>query len=391
MPDRPLPTLGLCLIVKDEERYLEACVDSVQAVCDQVVIVDTGSTDHTVAIARTLADDVAEITFDGNFSAARNVAFDRCRTDWVVFLDADERFEADQAAALPGLVACLPDDVLGATVQRFNLFSTGDFYSGRQLKVLRGHPDVRYERRVNESAKGSITRLGGRIVQAQIFLNHFGHCRSVEERDAKAHRYLELMHRQLAERPGDAVLTGYVGLILRTLGRFDEAGDWARRAVDLDPSHPVVQQFAGHVHRSQGDLASARIAFARATELDPDDAGAWNMLGVVLLSTDPDAAEVPFRRALELEPLTLGAELNLGLLRQQQRRWPEAIEHFERLAAANPAFLHEEWAGRVEIDPFRMFYNETIFRYAGLGYHLAYCRERAASATVERPLGAGAA
>lgn len=371
------PSITLCLIVKDEEQFVETCIGSARGISDEVVVVDTGSTDRTLTIVSDLADTVEELPFDGDFSAARNRALDLCRGDWVVFLDADEVLEPDQADKLAEEIRAAAEGVLALCVQRFNFFANGQFYSGRQVRAMRRAEGLRYERRINESVKGSIARLGGRIHDVPVYLNHFGHTRSVTQRNQKALRYLEFMDHQLADQPGDAVVMGYKALILRTLGRFEEALDWMRKSLDQDPAHPVVQSFAGHVLRATGRLDDARAAFEQATALAPNDASAWNMVGVLCLSQgDPDRAESLFRHALEVEPLTYAAELNLGLAHESRECWRDAVAQFERLAVLNPGFLHDDWRGRLEIDPFRSFYNETIFGYAGLAKHLEHCRAR---------------
>src|SRR5215475_6160572 len=101
-----------CLIVKDEIDHLGDCLAALRPCVDQLVIVDTGSTDGTAALARAEADVFASFPFRGDFSAARNAAIERADGDWIIFLDADERFPADQHQPLLDHVAAAPSDVL---------------------------------------------------------------------------------------------------------------------------------------------------------------------------------------------------------------------------------------------------------------------------------------
>jgi tetratricopeptide (TPR) repeat protein len=369
----------LCLIVKDEERFLGGCLESTADAATGVVVVDTGSRDRSVEIARAYGAEVVRAGFEDDFARARNVALERVRTPWIVFLDADERFEPNVAHALEPTLAHAPARMLAGTVLRYNFFATGGWFSGREVKVLRNDPRVRYERRINESVRGSVERAGGEICELPLILNHFGHCRPRRERDEKAHLYMRLMREQLAAKPDDAILVAFLGLILRTLGNFDEALEHARRATAMQPHDALVRLFEGHVLRASGDDAAARDAYLAAAALAPADGATWNMAGVQELALGrPAAARDAFERARDLDPLAVHVLINLGLVEQAEGRYAAAVDCFDAAADANPAFLHEEWTGRAEFDPFRELHYETITQYAGLGYHRAFCAARAA-------------
>jgi glycosyltransferase involved in cell wall biosynthesis len=373
--------LTLCLIVKDEEAFLEDCLASAAPVCRDVVVVDTGSRDRTIKIARRWTERVFDHPTAGNFSAARNRALEEVETPWVLFLDADERFEAGEAAKLRGLVENAPSEVLGFRVLRYNFFATGGFYTGRELKLMRSDPRIRYRRKINESVTESIADAAGTVPHAPILLNHFGHTRPPRVRDAKAHHYMQLMQAQLEVRPDDAILHGYIALILRTLGRFAEALEWSDKSLVLGEEIPTVWAFRGHVLRSIGDRdAEAMAAYRTGVTLSADDAALWNMVGVMHLSlSEFDAALDAFVRAQALDPSLAHVQINLGLLHEAQERWDAALAEYRAAAARNAAFLFDSWNGRTERDPFRCFYYETIFQYAGLGHHLGYCLWRSSN------------
>src|SRR5204863_5400745 len=85
-----LPRLSLCMIVKNEERFLRNCLESVKDIVDEMVIVDTGSTDSTLDIAREYGAKVIPHVWKDDFSEARNVSLDHATGDWALWLDADE-------------------------------------------------------------------------------------------------------------------------------------------------------------------------------------------------------------------------------------------------------------------------------------------------------------
>ncbi|MCL5071241.1 MAG: tetratricopeptide repeat protein [Actinobacteria bacterium] len=83
-------TVAVCMIVKNEEKNLPVCLSSLKKIADEIIIIDTGSTDHTVEVAKTFGATVKSMTWDGNFSGARNLSIKDVKSDWILYLDADE-------------------------------------------------------------------------------------------------------------------------------------------------------------------------------------------------------------------------------------------------------------------------------------------------------------
>lgn len=369
--------LTLCLIVKNESRFLEKCVRSVESIVSKIVIVDTGSTDDTLEIATRLTSHVHEFPFNNNFSEARNYALQFVDSPWVLYLDADECFEEKEAAALLKVAQESSSDISGYRVWRYNFFGNGGWYTSKNLKLFRNNPSIKYEGLVAESVKNSIARVGGEVVDAPVVLNHFGHCRSAEDRDKKAEYYLSLMKEEVVQDPQNDRILGYIGLIQRTLGNFDEALEAVEKSVSLGPDSSHSYYCQAQVLRSIGKDEEALGAYKKSLEITPEDPLMWNMVGVMQLTLQRFSdAKASFERALEIEPILDHVRVNLGLLAQSQGDFLAAKEIFEDVAERNPGFLHEEFFARCERDPFRDFYYETILRYAGLGYHLAYAQSQ---------------
>ncbi|MGC5329166.1 glycosyltransferase [Micromonospora sp. DT62] len=374
------PKIVGCVIVKDEQRFLADCLTSMRQFCDEIVVVDTGSRDRTPDIARAHADRVSSYPFSGNFSDARNHALDLVDgADWVLFLDADERIHPRQAEALRSTLGAADAGVGGISMLRYNFFPSGGFYSGNVLKLFRADPRIRYERRVNESVKGSLARAGYKVADSPALLTHIGHMRSRVERDRKAELYMRLMREQLAAAPDDAILTGYIGLNLRILGRFSEALDLSAQALAIDDGNATVWAFRGHVLRSTGETSEARQAYARALELRPSDGGMQNMIGCCEASAGRlDEADELFAAAFRTDPRLVHTVLNRGLVAQARGDFPTAEARLLEAAGLFPPLLTEDPVGRMETDPLHTLYFETMTGYAGLAHHLAYvrgCRE----------------
>src|SRR4029077_4051283 len=100
-----MPTLAISMIVRDAERDLPSCIESVRGIADEIVIADTGSTDNTIELARSLGARVFSIPWENDFARARNLSRAEVKTDWVLSLDADERLDPAAARRLPPLLA----------------------------------------------------------------------------------------------------------------------------------------------------------------------------------------------------------------------------------------------------------------------------------------------
>lgn len=96
-------TLSLALIVKNEEKVLARCLDSAKDIVDEIIIVDTGSTDSTVEIARRYTDKVYSFKWCDDFSAARNFSFEKCTRDFILWLDADDQIKPEDAQKIKAL------------------------------------------------------------------------------------------------------------------------------------------------------------------------------------------------------------------------------------------------------------------------------------------------
>ena len=97
--------LSLSMIVRNEEARLAACLASVSALADEMVVVDTGSTDTTIAIAEAAGARVEQINWPGDFAPARNQALEFLKGDWVLVLDADEQLRPEVIPSLKALMA----------------------------------------------------------------------------------------------------------------------------------------------------------------------------------------------------------------------------------------------------------------------------------------------
>ena len=217
--------LSVCMIVRDEERHLAAALASVRDVAGELVVVDTGSTDRTVAIAESFGARVLHHAWSDDFAAARNVALAAASCDWILSLDADQRLPAE---AVPALVrAVRRRDCLAQSVT-IRLHGAADepalsAYAG--LRLFRRDPRVRYAGRVHEDVADSLLAIdAARWPDSGVWLSDGGYA-DADERQRKRARNLRLLRRSHAEDPA-ALYPAYKLAITLEPGDVDE-----RRAV----------------------------------------------------------------------------------------------------------------------------------------------------------------
>lgn len=100
-------TVSVCMIVKNEEKLLARCLDSLKGLYDELVIVDTGSTDRTRQIAGEYTDNIYDFSWQDDFSAARNFAFSKCSCDYIYSADADEYLDETNRTRFRDLIMVL--------------------------------------------------------------------------------------------------------------------------------------------------------------------------------------------------------------------------------------------------------------------------------------------
>lgn len=122
-------TISLCMIVKNEEKVLRRCLDSIRDLMDEIIIVDTGSTDATKEIAAKYTDKVYDFTWTGDFSEARNFSFSKAECDYIYAADADEVLDEENREKFKILKETLVSEVEIVQMYYGNQLSHGTVYN----------------------------------------------------------------------------------------------------------------------------------------------------------------------------------------------------------------------------------------------------------------------
>ncbi len=200
-------TVSACLIVRDEAKRLARCLESLRGVVDEIVVVDTGSVDDTIAIAERFGAKIGHFTWVDDFAAARNAALDLATSDWVLSIDADEWLSVTKPLA----AAIAKSEAIAYRVTLVNQLD-GDRREPEQLtRLFRRHPEIRFEGRVHEQVTESVATLvakgRGQWLPLDAFeIEHDGYLESSKVERGKQSRNIALLERAVAEAPDDCYL-----------------------------------------------------------------------------------------------------------------------------------------------------------------------------------------
>ncbi|MDW7996111.1 MAG: glycosyltransferase family 2 protein, partial [Bacteroidota bacterium] len=187
--------LSVCIIARDEEGSLPGCIESVQDVADEIIVVDTGSADATVEVARHMGCRVFSFSWNDNFAAARNHALEQARGQWILSIDADERLQNPESVrqTLQGAVA----ETGGFLLHCISPAENGGKAAVLLLRLFRRHPRIRFRGRIHEQV--TVAEAGFHIKTSTIVLWHEGYARGKQVLQAKHTRNLRLIELALAE------------------------------------------------------------------------------------------------------------------------------------------------------------------------------------------------
>ncbi|WP_171056270.1 tetratricopeptide repeat-containing glycosyltransferase family 2 protein [Paenibacillus sinopodophylli] len=242
--------ISLCMIVKDEEHHLPSCLQSVQGIVDEIVVVDTGSTDRTVAIAEQYGARVVLAEWEHDFAKARNAGLEVAQGEWILFLDADEELDAHSGRQLRAEASLL---VEGLFLQIWNVVGAGDDERGGTvhpvLRMFRRDPEIRFEGSIHEQIAASILRKWPQAVfqLTEVKIIHYGYRQDVVIQKNKLRRNMELLERAVQQEPNNGFHRYNIGVeYLRAgmPGKALEAFRHARRQPgfeQLSYAHLVVK------------------------------------------------------------------------------------------------------------------------------------------------------
>ncbi|MCS6852418.1 MAG: glycosyltransferase [Gemmataceae bacterium] len=358
--------VSLTMIVKNEEADLPGCLESVADLVDDIVVIDTGSTDRTKEVAARYGARVFDFTWIDHFAAARNEGIKHAVGDWIFWMDADDRLDADNRGRLKQLFAGLRDELAGYMMKCVCRAegAAGGVLVLNHMRLFRKHPEVRWQYRVHELIRPALQKAGGITYWTDVVIQHTGY-QSYEDYRRKVERNLRLLTIEHAEEPNDPFILCNLGRTLMGLKRPAEAIPYLRRSLELSPDtanyltklYVLIGQGYAMLGQKREALAVTQEGRARfpddsellfreaALRLELGDLPGAEACLLELLRLPPEATHT-----IAVDPGLRGykARHNLAIVYHRQGRFAEAEAQWNQVLAERPDYL-EAWMGAADL------------------------------------------
>jgi tetratricopeptide (TPR) repeat protein len=339
-----MPTLSLAMIVKNEEANLLHCLGSVEGLVDEIVILDTGSTDRTLEIASSFGAIIGHFQWCNDFAAARNAALGLCTQEWVLVLDADEAVDrmdhavirdALQSGGAPAF--CLPvrsyvptgdvlcfDQVPSRNTSSYTEGSSCSYFVDVPLlRLCRNFPDLAFRGAIHEILDGYFQAKGLPVGTCPAVIHHYGKLATDYDR-SKQPLYLAIAEKEAARTPGNA----HAQFLLLMQAKMLE--DWklvlkAFRAFQKLEKHPpaFVLIAAAEARLNLGNPAEALPLLERVLRSEPRNTLARHVQALALVAVQrPREAMEALQKAIASNP-GFAPSVHLLSSLEYQAGWPD--------------------------------------------------------------------
>lgn len=260
----------LCIIARDEEAFLNDCLNSAKDVVDHIVLVDTGSTDRTVEIARTHNAEIHSHEWTDSFAEARNVALSHATGDWILVLDADERLDEKSKHVIIRAVNRADADAYEILIRNYRSEGpSAEVFSHRTCRLYRNRPEYRYRGRAHEAIVPSIEAADGKVARLDAVIHHYGYRPEMMDERGKNERYIRLLMADLNDDPGDVHCLYNLGAAHWSSGDYDKAVHYFDQAAkSMRPDDSYLQPVWLSLTNALVKTGRAELALAAASRAE---------------------------------------------------------------------------------------------------------------------------
>ncbi|KGK90941.1 glycosyl transferase family 2 [Desulfosporosinus sp. HMP52] len=352
--------ISLCMIVKNEEQNLPRCLNSVSGIVDEIIIIDTGSTDSTCQIAQQYGATLNHFLWNNSFSAARNASLEIAQGDWILFLDADEELAPDSQQILKRLVK--DEAVEGYFVKIINYLGKEGWIEAVPdlvFRLFRNKKEYRFRGSIHEQIADVILENNSRAryqLAEDLTIIHYGYLDTVIQDKDKKNRNLALIEQELKLYPNNRLLQYHYGVELFRAERYSEAAAvLIQSATDIDPNTiflPKLIRYIVIAQQSSGQLQAALDTAILGLKLFPNYADLYFYRGLILFEMKQFAqAQKVFTQALSMpeqppQYASFGgvrgfrAYYYLAQIAESFLDYEEALKYYLYSLRDNPHFTH---------------------------------------------------
>lgn len=264
-------TISLSMIVKNESQHLYNCLNSVKNVVDEIVIVDTGSTDNTIEIAKSFNAKIFRYEWNDDFSAARNFALKNTTGNFLLYMDADEVLTEKSKQELVKLSQTIKKVGYLCTVKSIDHF-TNNHNSIRYVRFFKNSDSIKFIGKVHEQITDSLLENNYEIIHSNIEILHYGYNISKEDKKLKAQRNLQLLLRDYNQGNKNAYQYFQIAQSFFILENYPEAEKYFNYAVSANNLSKDLKAecffYLANINHKNFDIKNAELFILEAIRLN---------------------------------------------------------------------------------------------------------------------------
>ncbi|MDD5433841.1 MAG: tetratricopeptide repeat protein, partial [Nitrospira sp.] len=346
--------ISLCMIVKNEADNLPRCLNAVKSMISELIIVDTGSTDRTVEVAKQYNAKIHSIKWNDNFSDARNASIELAEQDWILILDADEVLAEEDIETLKNMCNSKEYDAFSFITRNYtndssgaiwvpndNYYKEGAGYAGwfpsRKVRLFKNDRRIRFSGVIHELVEHSIRKCNLNIGEAEISIHHYGASKPEILLKDKKIRYMDYCRKKIKEEPDNPKAFYEYGILCSESGLHEDAVRNFKKVLELNRDFPIVDGLLGASLISLGYFRDAIMHLKKGLVKEPDNPGLHNNLASAYYELGEYEKAVGFyKKAIEINPDYVSSHKNLGLVYLKSGKIDKAVEAFENALSLNP-------------------------------------------------------
>ncbi len=348
------PTVSLCMIVKNEAIDLAKCLKSVSPVVDEMIVVDTGSTDNTRQLALVFGAKVYEFEWTNDFSEARNFSISKASGDWIFLLDADEVISPLDFRSLRKMVENPSKEPVAYTFVTRNYMARANtigwvandgkydneeaaegWIPSHKVRLFPNDSRIRFEYPVHEMVEPSLNRAGFRVARSIVPIHHYGKL-NTERSDCKGETYYQIGRKKLDELGDDPIALRELAIQAGLLKKWEEAIELWQRLIAIRPKTPEAFVNLGTAYWHMDEYEKALWAAEKAVALAPQmNESTYNYAICQLHLGNAQESVSALRKLLKRSPNYLPARFMLAAAYCCNSQKDKGIKNLEKLKITN--------------------------------------------------------